>query len=137
MASLNAKIIRKWAPEPVIEKVLKLEERRMARAVQVVVGEVKRSINRGNRKGTNPSAPGEPPKKVSGRLFLSIKGRVTRSKRQVTGIIGAGTKYARRLELGFVGTDSKGRTYAQAPRPFLRPALVKSSSKVKTILGVA
>ena len=30
--------------------------------------------------------------------------------------------YFRRLELGFNGTDSLGRSYSQAPRPSLRPA---------------
>lgn len=31
--------------------------------------------------------------------------------------------YYRRLELGFTGTDSLGRRYAQPPYPFMRPAL--------------
>lgn len=30
--------------------------------------------------------------------------------------------YARRIEMGFVGTDSLGRHYHQAPEPFMRPA---------------
>jgi HK97 gp10 family phage protein len=30
--------------------------------------------------------------------------------------------YARRIELGFVGTDSLGRNYHQAPQPYMRPA---------------
>jgi HK97 gp10 family phage protein len=30
--------------------------------------------------------------------------------------------YARRIELGFVGVDSLGRNYHQAPQPFMRPA---------------
>ena len=34
-----------------------------------------------------------------------------------------GVPYARRIELGFVGVDSLGRHYNQAPRPYLRPAL--------------
>lgn len=33
---------------------------------------------------------------------------------------------ARRLELGFIGTDSMGRSYAQAPRPHWRPATQKA-----------
>jgi len=30
--------------------------------------------------------------------------------------------YARRIEYGFVGTDSLGRVYHQAPQPYMRPA---------------
>lgn len=30
--------------------------------------------------------------------------------------------YARRLELGFSGTDARGRSYNQPPMPYLRPA---------------
>jgi len=32
---------------------------------------------------------------------------------------------ARRLEYGFVGTDSLGRNYNQAPRPHMRPAVTE------------
>ena len=32
--------------------------------------------------------------------------------------------YARRIEYGFMGTDSLGRTYHQEPRPYMRPAFV-------------
>ena len=37
--------------------------------------------------------------------------------------VGTDVPYARRLEFGFVGTDSRGRTYHQSARPYLRPAL--------------
>jgi hypothetical protein len=30
--------------------------------------------------------------------------------------------YARRIELGFIGVDSLGRHYHQAPEPYMRPA---------------
>ena len=30
--------------------------------------------------------------------------------------------YARRIEFGFIGTDSLGRHYHQAPEPYMRPA---------------
>jgi HK97 gp10 family phage protein len=30
--------------------------------------------------------------------------------------------YARRIELGFIGVDSLGRHYHQAPQPYMRPA---------------
>lgn len=36
--------------------------------------------------------------------------------------IGPDTPYARRIEFGFVGTDSLGRRYNQAAHPYMRPA---------------
>jgi hypothetical protein len=47
---------------------------------------------------------------------------------QVTPVEDAANKYgfeppyARRIEFGFVGTDSLGRHYHQAPEPYMRPA---------------
>lgn len=38
------------------------------------------------------------------------------------GVMGTNVEYARRIELGFVGTDKLGRSYNQAPRPYLRKA---------------
>lgn len=37
--------------------------------------------------------------------------------------VGTNKPQGRRLEYGFVGTDSLGRTYNQAPRPHVRPAV--------------
>ena len=37
-------------------------------------------------------------------------------------VVGTSVPYARRLEFGFIGKDSRGRSYHQAARPFLRPA---------------
>ncbi len=107
----------------------------MEKAGEVVVGNVKRLINRGNPTGKNPSAPGEPPKKVSARLFQSITKKIVRTKDQVTCWVGTNVVYARRLEKGFIGKDSKGRVYDQKPRPFLVPGLAQSMAAVKRILG--
>ena len=40
------------------------------------------------------------------------------------GVVAVGTSvpYGRRIEFGFIGKDSRGRSYHQAARPFLRPA---------------
>lgn len=107
----------------------------MATAVQVVVANVKRLLNRGNPTGKNPSKPGEPPKKVSAQLQGSITGIVERDGDQVLGAVGTNLKKARRLEFGFVGRDSAGRVIDQGERPFLRPGLRNSIDKVKKILG--
>jgi phage gpG-like protein len=129
-------IIRKWAPASVIQHALDAEEKRVRIAAQVVVRAVKTSINRGNRSGKFPSAPGEPPKKVSTRLYGSIHSKVQRERRSVGAIVGSNMAYARRLELGFTGVDRKGRRYRMAARPYLRPALANTRGQVAAILGV-
>jgi len=45
--------------------------------------------------------------------------------------IGTDVEYARRIELGFAGTDSLGRTFNQAAKPYLRPALLESEGEVQ------
>lgn len=127
--------IRNWNQDAIIEAALKKEESRMQLAVQVVVGNVKRLLNRGNPTGKNPSAPGEPPKKVSGRLYGSITGVVERQNKQVVGAVGTNVAGARRLEKGFVGKDTRGRVIDQKPRPYLAPGFANSVEKIKKILG--
>ena len=51
-------------------------------------------------------------------------------EKELTGVVGTNVEYGRRVEMGFVGTDSLGRTYNQAPKPYLRPALEKNRSKI-------
>lgn len=74
--------------------------------------------------GTQGSRPGEGPGVVTGRLRNSItvtsKGPVGATGYQAT--VAPTVIYARRLELGFTGSDSLGRRYAQPPYPFMRPA---------------
>ena len=67
------------------------------------------------------SAPGEPPASDTGHLVNSIESNPNADDISTT--VAAKTVYAARMEFGFVGTDSIGRKYDQAPRPFLRPAL--------------
>jgi len=126
--------VKEWHDKLIIKKVLDIQERRMRLATQVVIGNVKRLINRGNITGKDPSAPGEPPKKVTARLFNSITDEVVRTDTEVIGAVGTNVDYARRLEKGFVGRDSLGRIYDQAPRPFLAPGLHKSLEQVRRIL---
>jgi hypothetical protein len=126
-----------WRAEAVTKLATGVIEKRMARAVIIVRDQVKVLINRGNKDGTNPSAPGEPPKKVSGRLQKSIASRVTKdSNGNVVGLVGSNVPYEPRLELGFSGTDSLGRTYHQLPRPAFRPALEMQKSTIRQILGI-
>lgn len=50
---------------------------------------------------------------------------------KVTIDIGTDVEYARRIELGFAGTDSLGRRYNQPAHPYLRPALMDSKQEVQ------
>jgi len=49
-------------------------------------------------------------------------------------LVGTDLPYAKRLEFGFVGTDSLGRVYNQAPRPHFRPALDLNRNKYVQIM---
>ncbi len=141
---------------------------RMALAMEHVASVARLSVNRGQpvRKGTMgrvglaPSAPGEPPKKLTGKLQRSIRGKVSSEGRTIRGILGANTAYARALEYGvdkdvIVGAHLRrvdkvfGRKlakeiYVQIPfhkrrmkleaRPYLRPAIIKSRRAIAEIL---
>jgi len=80
-----------------------------------------------------PSPPGHAPAAPTG----TLKGRITHKidKGAMVGKVGTNLEYARRLELGFVGTDKLGRKYNQAPRPYLRPALEKNKEMIKKLFG--
>lgn len=68
--------------------------------------------------------PGEGPGVVTGRHRNSIvvvsQGPTSRFGWQVT--VAPTARYSRRLELGFTGTDSRGRHYNQPPYPYFKPA---------------
>ena len=82
---------------------------------------------------TSPSPPGHAPASVTGTLKARITHKI--DKATMTGQVGTNLEYARRLELGFVGVDSLGRKYDQAPRPYLRPALEKNKALIKKLFG--
>jgi hypothetical protein len=110
-------------------------KKRIWRATLFIKGVIQKSINRSNADGDNPSLPGEPPKRVSGRLRDSVVATEPVDKNgDVVGYVGVNMKYARRLELGFVGTDRKGRRFNQKPRPFIRPAIANNKAAIQKIL---
>jgi len=78
-----------------------------------------RRLPSGNRVGTDPSAPGEPPKQVTGTLQRELDTDTERQGDRAVGRIGyrsgsPASQYAPALEYG---------TNRMAARPFLRPAL--------------
>lgn len=77
---------------------------------------------------------------LTGRLRDGIHTEVvtdapTNQTLMVTPVIAADNKYgfeppyARRIELGFIGVDSLGRHYHQAPEPYMRPAKDEKASE--------
>ena len=99
-----------------------------------------RTTASGRRVGLDPSKPGEPPKRLTSRLIKSITYEVAV---EGSGLIsssvvirfGTNVIYGRRLERGFVGTDSLGRNVSQLPRPYLGRALANRKEGVARILA--
>ena len=116
-------------------------------AANVVRTDAVKSVNRsqpirrtksGRTVGLSPSAEGEPPKRLTGALIQSIQAPgAERKGDSIVAPIVAGTKYARRLELGYVGTDARGRKVSQGPRPFMRPALQRVRPRLAQIIAKA
>jgi len=60
-----------------------------------------------------------------------LRGSITHEVEGPVGRVGSNVEYARRVELGFVGTDSLGRKYNQKPNPYLRKALEINRKKIE------
>ncbi len=151
----------KWYGKEVNDAVAKRLMDAIKVGCHLVEGDAKESMKPGSgeeykKRGGKihrASAPGQPPAVDTGRLRASIssnwtgsgmaKGKVKspaktedgvgQPTKELTGVVGTNVEYARRLELGFVGTDSKGRKYNQAPRPYLRPALHKNEKGIRKL----
>ena len=67
--------------------------------------------------------------------YGNLKNSLTHQVKGDEARVGTNVVYAARLEFGFRDTDSLGRRYNQAPRPYLRPAFDKSKKEVEKILG--
>ena len=59
------------------------------------------------------------------------KETVVENDEEVVTVVGPNAPYGRRIELGFTGTDSLGRTYNQPPYPYLRPAYEENKDRVE------
>lgn len=89
--------------------------------------DIRRSINVSNAGGDQPSAPGEPPRKVTQTLSKSIATVTARNGAGIKTEIGSNVPYARHLEFG---------TSKMEARPFLRPALQRLKTQVLDILKI-
>lgn len=84
---------------------------------------------RGKDRYHQASAPGESPANDTGNLVRNITTNYDAGR--LMGTVNVGTEYGARLEYGFVGQDSLGRTIDQLPRPFARPALQEKIPEIR------
>lgn len=109
-------------------------EKALHRVGVVLVTSVQKSMRQGGGSEGLRSSPGEPPYVQTGTLRKSIRYEVVRQGNALVLRYGSNEDYARRLELGFAGADSIGRVYAQAARPYLRPALKREKNAIGRML---
>ncbi|MFF2571226.1 hypothetical protein [Streptomyces sp. NPDC058084] len=70
------------------------------------------------------AASGRPgPNAITGRYRASWQVHIRPRRNGAAATVGTFSPQGRRLELGFYGTDSLGRVYAQPPFPHVAPAL--------------
>ncbi len=132
-----------WNSEKIVRAAKGVVSKRMKTAVLILQGAVQRKISVGqpvvrsgkSLRGLDPSAPGESPKVVTSRLRTSITHDVREEGDSVVGRVGTNVPYARRLEKGFFGVDSRGHNINQAARPYLLPALSENISRLVRILA--
>jgi hypothetical protein len=115
----------------VMRGVISGTERLRERMIERVMQPPKTGIlyYRGKNRYHQASAGGESPANDTGNLVRNIT--TLYDSTTLTGTVNVGTDYGRRLEHGFVGQDSLGRTYDMAPRPFARPALQEVTPEIR------
>lgn len=127
-----------WNGAAVLAKVKAGAVVGLTRGVEAVRTEAVSLINTGPKTGRiygrhQASAPGESPAGDTGQLANSIATSV--DENALSGSLDFSSAHAPRMEYGFVGTDSLGRVYDQAPRPFARPALANKSAEIVKDIG--
>jgi len=87
------------------------------------------------------NASGRPgPEIQSGAYVSSWKVNTSRSgvtRGTITVSVSSNASQARRLEYGYVGTDSAGRHYAQPPYPHVRPAVDEARPIIARLIAQA
>lgn len=102
-----------------------IEVARRAKGLLSVAGTGPGKGGRGNIYGANPSAPGEPPRKQTGRLRASVTYEVDANALEAR--VGTNVEYGKHLELG----TRRGL----APRPWLRRALAEAQGRINQLLS--
>lgn len=112
--------------------------RRFGRAQREAADRVFESNAKGLREAVIRNASGRPgPNRVTGTYVNSITVRRRRMAGGSVWSVGTDDPRARRLELGFHGTDSDGRVYNQPPYPHWLPAIEEVMPLVVAEAGAA
>jgi hypothetical protein len=107
---------------------------RMPRAVQEIIEQETDRYGHELLKATIRHASGRPgPNIVSGQYVSSFRLEMKGSTAKVVNY----SPQSARLEYGFIGTDSLGRSYAQPPFPHFRPALQEVGAEYKKAIITA
>lgn len=110
----------KWYGDRLKKEVEAKGEKNMNKACRFLESEIKKDLS-----GKSPSAPGDPPGVVSGKLRRSMTHEVEKTPRRITGRVGTNIEYAIPLEFG---------TSRMAARPFVRPNFEKNKKPIANIL---
>ncbi len=128
--------ITKWRDQEVKKEVLDGSGKAVKRACYWVETDAKKLVHfittrlRGST-SVNWSGSGLAKGKVSETAKTNDGvGQPDKKPDKFTGVVGSNVEYARRYDMGFVGMDSLGRKYNQAPRAYLRVALEKNRSRI-------
>lgn len=88
------------------------------------------------RQRVKQHASGRPgPNVITGEYRNSIQVSYTQRAGGVTATVYSPLPFSRRLEYGFIGTDSAGRAFAQVPRPHFAPAMRELREEFIAALG--
>lgn len=137
MAKLRPTV--KWHPEKPRETIGKFFEKGMLQVVQALRAINVKKLSRrqptrvsksGRRYGLDPSEPWTDAKIVDAELRKAQFGIVEVRHDAIVGYTGSNTAYSARIEMGFVGTDSKGRRIDQQPRPTNRRTLLENKDRI-------
>jgi len=113
-----------------------------------LVGQIKLTLGTGERTGKvykvpgtktkeyTSSGPGEAPAVLFSNLITSITHDIIVDNRyEFTARVGTIMEYARRLEFGYIDTDSLGRKYNMTARPFFRTTYLEQREKIIAIMN--
>lgn len=106
----------------------------LTQAAALVEAGAKKNFSGSHKRG-RPHVGGDQPNVVTGTLRRSIMTTpaVRTGYAAYTATVGPSVVYARRVELGFTGTDSAGRTYRQRPYPYFGPAVKAAQPRIQTL----
>lgn len=118
--------ITRWNPAPLLDAITVTMAQRMTVAAAIVERDVKTSMVGGGNPHV-PSLPGNPPHVDTGSYRARIYSVVVTIGRRVRGFVVSPSRQARALEFGYAPGGL-------APRPHLRPALVRNIPRLRSIL---